>query len=286
MSLHIKRITDITIPELEVYSHLTERQLRHIYEPSEGIFIAESGRVTETAVDAGYEPLSLLMDEKLFYGSRDSFVEKVYRASGEDSFTVYISDFDTLKNLTGFPLTRGVLCVMRRNRLKNIQEICMGEHPVRRIAVLEDVMNPTNVGAIFRSAAALGIDAVLLTPACSDPLYRRSVRVSMGSVLLIPWTYIDTDTDPDMDGHWVDMLKDMGFTTAAMALDDDSISIKDPRLSAAEKLAVILGTEGDGLKESTIKRCDFTCRIPMAHGVDSLNVAAASAVVFWQLCSD
>ena len=229
--------------------------------------------MVERALNAGYQPVSILVEDKHIEGQ----AREVIARCGE--IPVYTAPFDVLTQLTGFKLTRGVLCAMKRPKLPTVEEVCKD---ARRIAILENVMNPTNVGAIFRSAAALGMDAVLLTPACSNPLYRRAIRVSMGTVFQVPWTFLGSEDD-----HWpqpgLDRLKAMGFRTAAMALSDDSISIRDPRLQDCEKLAIILGTEGDGLAQGTIADCDFTVRIPMTHGVDSLNVAAASAVAFWQL---
>ena len=266
-------ISDLGAPELEVYARLTEGQLKNRAEPEKGLFIAESPKVIDRALDAGYEPVSLLMERKHVEGQARNIVA---RCGG---VPVYTADLEVLKELTGFPLTRGVLCAMHRKPLRTAEEVCAG---ARRITVLEEVVNPTNVGAIFRSAAALGMDAVLLTPACCDPLYRRAVRVSMGTVFQIPWAFIGGAV-----GEWphpgMDRLHALGFKTVAMALEDDSVSIDDPALAAEEKLALILGTEGGGLAARTIADCDYTARIPMSHGVDSLNVAAASAVAFWQL---
>lgn len=270
---NIIEITDFNAPELDVYARLSEGQLRSLHEPEKGLFIAESPLVIGRALDAGYIPVSLLLERKHITGQA---AELILRC-GE--IPIYTAEFDVLTQLTGFKLTRGALCAMRRPPLPNAREVCAG---ARRIAVLEDVMNPTNVGAIFRSAAALNMDAVLLTPASSDPLYRRSVRVSMGTVFQIPWTYLDCSSEDDsLSG--IKFLKNLGFKTVAMALTDRSISIEDPRLLSEEKLAIVLGTEGDGLSDHTIADCDYTVRIPMAHGVDSLNVAAASAIAFWQL---
>ncbi len=270
---NIIEITDFNDPTLDVYARLTENQLLNREDPDNALFIAESPKVVERALNAGYQPVSLLVETKHIEGE----AKEVIARCGE--VPVYTAAFDVLTQLTGFKLTRGVLCAMRRPKLPTVEEVCAG---ARRIAILENVMNPTNVGAIFRSAAALGMDAVLLTPACSNPLYRRAIRVSMGTVFQVPWTFLGSETD-----HWpqpgLDRLKAMGFQTAAMALSDDSISIRDPKLLACDKLAIILGTEGDGLAEGTIADCDFTVRIPMSHQVDSLNVAAASAVAFWQL---
>lgn len=270
---NIIEITDFNAPELDVYARLSEGQLRSLHEPEKGLFIAESPLVIGRALDAGYIPVSLLLERKHITGQAAELILHC----GE--IPVYTAEFDVLTQLTGFKLTRGALCAMRRPTLPNAREVCAG---ARRIAVLEDVMNPTNVGAIFRSAAALNMNAVLLTPASSDPLYRRSVRVSMGTVFQIPWTYLDCSSEDDsLSG--IKFLKNLGFKTVAMALTDRSISIEDPRLLSEEKLAIVLGTEGDGLSDHTIEDCDYTVRIPMAHGVDSLNVAAASAIAFWQL---
>lgn len=270
---NIIEITDFSAPELDIYTRLSENQLAHIYEPKTGLFIAESPNVVERALNAGYEPVSFLLEKKHINGEAKRLLERC------PDTPAYTAEYDILTRLTGFALTRGVLCALHRRMLPSVTEVCAG---ARRIAVLENVVNPTNVGAVFRSAAALNMDAVLLTPACSDPLYRRAARVSMGTVFQIPWTYFDKKTIswPD-DG--IGLLKSLGFKTAAMALSDNSVSIDDPALKAENKLAVILGTEGDGLAESTIADCDYTVKIPMTHGVDSLNVAAASAVAFWQL---
>lgn len=270
---NIIEITDFMSPELDVYARLTENQLLNRHEPEKGLFIAESPNVVERALNAGYTPVSLLLERKHITGQAAHIIERC------GDIPVYTADFDVLTQLTGFQLTRGVLCAMRRKPLPDVREVCAG---ARRIAILENVMNPTNVGAIFRSAAALNMDAVLLTPACSNPLYRRSTRVSMGTVFQIPWTYIGSEESPWPE-QGISLLKSMGFKTAAMALSDQAVNIDDPQLLAEEKLAVILGTEGDGLASSTIADCDYTVCIPMAHGVDSLNVVAASAVAFWQL---
>lgn len=272
---NIIEITSFDDTRLDVYARLTENQLRCREHPENAQFIAESPKVIERALDAGFEPVSLLMERKHVEGQAREVIARCGEAP------VFTSDLDVLTKLTGFQLTRGVLCAMKRRKLPTVEEVCKG---AKRIAVLENIMNPTNVGAIFRSAAALGMDAVLLTPACSDPLYRRSVRVSMGTVFQIPWTYIGESVS-DWPEAGIKKLGEMGFKTAAMALSDDSVSIDDPKLMATEKLAVILGTEGDGLAEETIADCDFTVKIPMYHDVDSLNVAAASAVAFWQLKS-
>jgi len=268
---NVIEITDFSAPELDVYARLTEAQLLNRFEPAKGMFIAESPKVIHRALDGGYEPVSLLMERKDITGAAR---EVIARCPG---IPVYTADEELLCNLTGYHLTRGVLCAMRRPGLPTVEDICAG---AARIVVLENVQNPTNVGAIFRSAAALGMDAVLLTPGCSDPLYRRASRVSMGTVFQVPWTYIPKG---DWAENSMETLKKLGFRTAAMALSDRSVSIADPALSQEEKLAIILGTEGDGLAASTIAACDYTVKIPMSHGVDSLNVAAASAVAFWQL---
>ena len=269
----IREITDLSAPELDVYARLSEGQLLHYYEPDTGLFIAESPKVISRALDAGYEPVSLLMEPEHVEGEAR---EVVSRCGG---ISVYTAEARILTELTGFQLTRGVLCAMRRRRLPDAASLCAG---ARRVAVLENVMNPTNVGAIFRSAAALGMDAVLLTPGCSDPLYRRAARVSMGTVFQVPWTFFDRQQCPWPE-RGMEALRELGFKTAAMALKKDSVSIGDPALLAEERLAVVLGTEGDGLAAETIADCDYTVMIPMAHGVDSLNVAAASAVAFWEL---
>lgn len=269
---NIHRIDDFSAPELDVYARLSEGQLLHYHEPAPGIFIAESPKVIGRALDAGYEPVSLLMEEGHVEGEARAVAERC------GDIPVYTAEFDVLTKLTGFSLTRGVLCAMRRRTLPDIRKICA---EAGRIAVLEDVVNPTNVGAIFRSAAALKVDAVLLTPGCSDPLYRRAARVSMGTVFQVPWTMFGKKEPWPMAG--LEVLKEMGFKTAAMALNPDSVRIDDPALKAEKRLAIVLGTEGDGLASETIAACDYTVRIPMAEGVDSLNVAAASAVAFWEL---
>lgn len=266
-------ITNFFAPELDVYARLTENQLLNREKPEEGVFIAESPKVIQRALDAGYIPLSVLAEDKALTGETLAVVEHC------GDIPVYTAPFSVLTQLTGFQLTRGMLCAMRRPAPKSIEEICKD---AKRVAVLENVMNPTNVGAIFRSAAALNMDAVLLTPACSDPLYRRAIRVSMGTVFQVPWAYL-TASGKGYAASDLSPLKELGFKTAAMALSDDSISIRDSRLQAEEKLAIVLGTEGDGLASSTVHDCDYTVKIPMSHGVDSLNVAAASAVAFWQL---
>ena len=270
----IIEITDFQAPELDVYARLSENQLLNRCEPEKGMFIAESPRVIERALDAGYRPVSCLVEKRHIEGE----AKEIIRRCGEiGNVPVYTAEFDVLTQLTGFKLTRGMLCAMYRTPLPEVQAVCSG---ASWIAILENVVNPTNVGAIFRSAAALGIDAVLLTYDSSDPLYRRAVRVSMGTVFQIPWTFFEKDAWPEKG---IRLLRELGFRTAAMALCDDSVSIDNPQLRAEEKLAVILGTEGDGLASSTIADCDYTVRIPMSRGVDSLNVAAASAVAFWEL---
>ena len=266
-------ITSFDDPALDVYARLTEAQLLNRFEPAKGMFIAESPKVIHRALDAGCKPVSLLMERKDIDGS----AREVIARCGD--IPVFTADRDVLAQLTGYHLTRGVLCAMLRPQLKAPEEIITS---ARRIVVLENVQNPTNVGAIFRSAAALNMDAILLTPGCSDPLYRRSARVSMGTVFQIPWTFIGSSIH-DWPEPGMSTLRSLGFKTAAMALSDDSVSIDDPRLMAEEKLAILLGSEGDGLSDGTIAHCDYTVKIPMTHGVDSLNVAAASAVAFWQL---
>lgn len=266
---NVIEITDFSAPELDVYARLTEAQLLNRFEPAKGMFIAESPKVIHRALDAGCQPVSLLMERKDITGAAREILQRC------PEVPVYTADEELLCNLTGYHLTRGVLCAMRRPPLPAAQQLCAGSN---RIVVLENIMNPTNIGAIFRSAAALGMDAVLLTPGCSNPLYRRSARVSMGTVFQIPWTYT-----PQWPEEGMRLLKKMGFKTAAMALRDDSVSVDDPALMGEEKLAIVLGSEGDGLTNDTIANCDYTVKIPMFHGVDSLNVAAASAVAFWQL---
>ena len=270
---NVIEITDFSAPELDVYARLTEAQLLNRFEPAKGMFIAESPKVIHRALDAGYEPVSMLMERKDIDGSAREILDRC------PEIPVFTADEDLLCNLTGYHLTRGVLCAMRRPALPSVEHVLRDK---RRIVILENVQNPTNVGAIFRSAAALGMEAVLLTPGCSNPLYRRSARVSMGTVFQVPWTYIGSETS-DWPGKGMDLLKSLGFKTAAMALSDNSVSIDDPQLMAEEKLAILLGSEGDGLTDGTIAACDYTVKIPMYHGVDSLNVAAASAVAFWQL---
>ena len=259
-------ITDFSDPALDIYARKTENQLLNREHPEEGIFIAESPKVVQRALDAGYEAVSVLVERRHIDGEAREILAQM------GDVPIYTAPFEVLTQLTGFQLTRGVLCAMRRKPLPALEETLAG---ATRIAVLENVMNPTNVGAIFRSAAALGMDAVLLTPGSSNPLYRRCIRVSMGTVFQVSWTFA-----PD---NWQEALREKGFATAALALRDDTLSIRDPRLAAEEKLALVLGTEGDGLADGTIANCDYTVKIPMTHGVDSLNVAAASAVAFFQL---
>ena len=269
---NIIEITDFAAPELDIYARYSEVQLLRIHEPKPGIFIAESPKVVERALDAGYEPISMLVEHKHIETQARELIERC------GDIPVYTAEYDVLTKLTGFALTRGMLCAMKRRTLPTVAEIC---GTARRIAVLENVVNPTNVGAIFRSAAALHMDAVLLTPGCSNPLYRRAMRVSMGTVFQVPWTIFPEKEKWPEDG--MATLQKLGFKTAAMALRNDTVNIDDPGLMSEEKLAIVLGTEGDGLGGDTIVDCDYTVKIPMAHGVDSLNVAAASAVAFWQL---
>lgn len=270
--MKIIEVMDLNRPELTVYAELSERQLATIYEPEEGLFIAESPKVIERALDGGYEPVSFLA-EKGQLAEAEEILDRM------EDVPIYVAPDEILTKLTGYHLTRGLWCAMRRRTLPTIEEVCQR---AKRIAILEEVVNPTNVGALFRCAAALGMDAVILTGGCSDPLYRRASRVSMETVFQIPWTMLSKK-----DGVWPEQamktLKEMGFKTAAMALREDSVGIDDPQLNSEEKLAIVLGTEGDGLAGDTIADCDYTVMIPMAHGVDSLNVAAAGAVAFWQL---
>ena len=269
---NVIEITDFTAPELDVYARLSEGQLLNRAEPEKRMFIAESPRVIERALDAGCVPVSFLSEDRHIEKEAKEILERC----GE--IPAYVASFDVLTQLTGYKLTRGMLCAMYRPRLRTPEEVCRG---ARRIAVLESVVNPTNVGAIFRSAAALNMDGILLTSDCSDPLYRRSLRVSMGTAFQIPWTYFDKQITWPMEGQA--FLKAQGFQTVAMALRDDTVNIDDPGLHKEEKLAIVLGTEGEGLTSQTIASCDYTVKIPMSHGVDSLNVAAASAVAFWEL---
>lgn len=317
--MNIIEIKDFEAEELDIYARLSEGQLLNRAEPEKGIFIAESPKVIERALDAGYEPISCLIEKKHIEGEGKCVLEKcdriyqnrkiypdeeknetvvlknskrnitsesksaidnaIYEESALQDFPVYTAEFDILTKLTGFKLTRGMLCAMQRRPLPTLEELCKG---ARRIAILENVMNPTNVGAIFRSAAALNMDAVILTNGSSNPLYRRAARVSMGTVFQIPWTFINM-SDNENGESYIETLHKLGFKTAAMALDDNSVSIDDKKVVSEEKLAIILGTEGDGLLKGTISESDYTIKIPMSHGVDSLNVAAASAVVFWEL---
>lgn len=266
---NIIKIKDFSAPELDVYARDSEAQLLNREHPEAGLFIAESPIVISRALDAGFVPVSLLMEDRHIKTEGKEILSRC------GNIPVYTAEFDVLTQITGFKLTRGMLCAMRRPPLANMENICRNS---RRIAVLENVVNPTNVGAIFRSAAALHMDAVLLTTACSDPLYRRAIRVSMGTVFQIPWTYVDD--------NWLQKLKSAGFKTAAMALTDNSLSMRELKPSPDEKIAIVLGTEGEGLLPETIAGCDCTVKIPMAHGVDSLNVAAASAVAFWQIAGE
>ena len=263
---NIIEITDFLAPELDVYARLTEVQLLNREFPEKGLFIAESPKVIERALNAGYEPISCLMEKRHIEGEGKDILSRM------EEIPVYCAEFDVLTQLTGFKLTRGMLCAMKRKPLPDVAKLCENKS---RIVILDQVMNPTNVGAIIRSAAALGMDAVLLTPGCSDPLYRRASRVSMGTVFQIKWTF--------MENSDLEKIKAMGFKTVAMALKDNSISIRDPALTSEEKLAIVMGTEGDGLSDVTIAECDYTVKIPMYYGVDSLNVAAASAIAFYQL---
>ena len=266
---NIIEIQDFSDPALDLYARLTENQLLNRADPENALFIAESPLVIGRALDAHCEPVSFLMERQHIEGKGREILARCCK-----DIPVYTAEESMLAQLTGFHLTRGMLCAMRRPKLPTVEEVCRS---ARRIVVLENVMNPTNIGAIFRSAAALGMDAVLLTSAGSDPLYRRASRVSMGNVFLIPWTYLPEE------GDWTALLRSLGFRTVAMALRDDSVRLDDPRLAAEGKLAIVMGTEGDGLASNTIANCDYTVKIPMYHGVDSLNVAAASAVAFYEL---
>ena len=270
---NIVEITDFLASELDVYARFTETQLLNRHEPEKGLFIAESPKVIERALDAGFVPVSFLVERRQIEGDAKEVLSRC------ENVPVYTADYEVLRQLTGYPMTRGALCAMQRQKLPSMKDIC---NAAKRIAILEDVVNPTNVGAIFRSAAALNMDGILLTPACSNPLYRRAIRVSMGTVFQIPWTFLDPDAESWPEKS-MNILHSFGFETVAMALTENSLSIDDSRLLSAEKLAVVLGTEGDGLASATIASCDYTVRIPMSHGVDSLNVAAASAVAFWEL---
>lgn len=270
---NIMEITDFHAPELDPYARLTQNQLRNRLEPEKGIFIAESPKVIDRALDAGYKPVSLLMERKQITGPAAGILSRCGDAP------VYTADREMLAELTGFELTRGVLCAFHRPAPRPVEELCKN---ARRVAVLEGIVDSTNVGAIFRSAAALNMDAVLINPSCCDPLCRRAVRVSMGTVFQVPWGQLG-ETPADWPEKGMDILHSLGFKTAAMALSDRSVSIDDEQLAKEPKLAIVLGTEGDGLAADTIASCDYTVKIPMSHGVDSLNVAAASAVAFWQL---
>lgn len=305
--INIIEIKNLDAPELQIYYNLNEAQLFHYFEPKPGIFIAESPKVIERALDAGCVPMSFLMEKKHVKTQAKEILARCEKLQSQDikqtdkmeaengnssiaaehdipvctaecEIPVYTAEIEVLAKITGYQLTRGMLCAMYRPTLPSVEQLCKN---ARRVAILENVVNPTNIGAIFRSAAALGMDAVLLTSACADPLYRRASRVSMGTVFQIPWTYFDKNASwPD---GAMDVLHKLGYKTAAMALRDDSVSIDDEKMMAEEKLAIVLGTEGDGLADHTIADCDYTVKIPMTHGVDSLNVAAASAVAFWQL---
>lgn len=269
----IIEITDIEDHALDIFARLTEAQLRSRVEEEKGIFIAESPGVIEIALDKGYTPISLLMEKRHLEGKGKRIIEKC------GDIVTYTAEREVLTEIIGYPLTRGILCAMRRPRLLSVEKVCSA---ASRIAVMEDIVDTTNVGAIFRSAAALGIDGILISPSCCDPLSRRTVRVSMGTVFQVPWTYIGESAE-DWYENGPDKLKGLGFKTVAMALSNNSVSIEDESLKKEKKLAIILGTEGTGLKEKTISNCDVTAKIPMYHGVDSLNVAAASAVAFWEL---
>lgn len=282
--LNVIEIKDFNAPELDIYARCTEARLLNKDHPEEGMFIAESPKVIGRALDAGYEPLSVLVEKKQMEENEET--SQIMNRFDDTKVSIFTADFEVLTKLTGFKLTRGMLCAMRRKPLRKFQDLCDG---INRIAILENVQNPTNVGAIFRSAAALNMEAVLLSPGCSDPLYRRASRVSMGTVFQIPWTFIRDSNEMRCKREviWpkqaIAELKKLGYKTAALALTDDSVSIDDSELMKEEKLAVILGNEGEGLENGTIALCDYTVKIPMTHGVDSLNVAAASAVAFWQL---
>ena len=282
--LNVIEIKDFNAPELDIYARCTEARLLNKDHPEEGMFIAESPKVIGRALDAGYEPLSVLVEKKQMEENEET--SQIMNRFDDTKVSIFTADFEVLTKLTGFKLTRGMLCAMRRKPLRKFQDLCDG---INRIAILENVQNPTNVGAIFRSAAALNKEVVLLSPGCSDPLYRRASRVSMGTVFQIPWTFIRDSNEMRCKREviWpkqvIAELKKLGYKTAALALTDDSVSIDDSELMKEEKLAVILGNEGEGLESETIALCDYTVKIPMTHGVDSLNVAAASAVAFWQL---
>ncbi len=270
---NIIEITEIADPQLDLFARLTEAQLRSRIEPEKGVFIAESPKVIDLALDAGHLPVALLMERRHLEGQGKAIIQ---RCGG---IPVYTADREVLAGLTGYPLTRGVLCAMKRPKLPSVEEVCAN---ARRVAVLEGIVDTTNVGAIFRSAAALHMDGVLVSPTCCDPLNRRAVRVSMGTVFQIPWTRLG-ESPAQWPQAGLQQLQALGFRSVAMALSDTAVGIDDPRLMAEDKLAILLGTEGDGLSSTTIAQCDYTACIPMSHGVDSLNVAAASAVAFWQL---
>ena len=276
---YLEETDNLDASPLRIFSKLSETQLFHYREPETGLFIAESPKVIGRALDAGFKPVSMLIERRQIEGEAAGILRRLGDLE-EVAVPVYTAEEKVLREITGFPLTRGCLCAMERSALPSLEETIMG---ASRICILEEVVNPTNVGAIFRSAAALGMDAVLLTRGCSDPLYRRAVRVSMGTVFQIPWTFIGSAKEPAWPDPCLSELRKNGFKTVAMALKEDSVSLADPALGAEPKLAVILGTEGDGLAADTIADCDYTVMIPMYHGVDSLNVAAASAVAFWQL---
>lgn len=282
--LNVIEIKDFYAPELDIYARRTEAQLLNKDHPEEGMFIAESPKVIGRALDAGYVPVSVLAEKRQMEENEET--RQLLARFHDTGISVFTADFEVLTKLTGFKLTRGMLCAMKRKPPQSFRDICAGKN---RIAILENVQNPTNVGAIFRSAAALNMEAVLLSPGCSDPLYRRASRVSMGTVFQIPWTFIQDHNEMRCEreviwpGQAITELQKLGYKTAALALTDDSVSIDAPELMKEEKLAIILGNEGEGLEDDTIARCDYTVKIPMAHGVDSLNVAAASAVAFWQL---
>lgn len=269
--MNIIRIHDFSDSRIDIYTRITENQLANIYQPEIGLFIAESPNVIKRALEDGYVAESFLTEQKQYD------LREVEQLIPDENIPIYIADEGVLEGLVGFQTARGVWCAMRRKQLPTVEELCKD---ARRIVILEEVTNPTNVGAIVRSAAALNADAILLTGGCSDPLYRRAARVSMGCIFQVPWTYIKKRPNE----NYIDSIKALGFTTVAMALKEDSVSIDDERLHAAEHLAIVLGAEGDGLREETIEACDYTVMIPMTHGVDSLNVAAASAVAFWELC--
>ena len=273
---NIIEITDFHAPELDIYARYTEGQLLNRHEPEKGIFIAESPLVIGRALDGGCQPISILVEDRQAEHQAKEIIRRCDQIC--KNIPVFTAPFEVLTELTGFKLTRGLLCAMHRPPHPSVEQVCQN---ARRVAVLENVVNPTNIGAIFRSAAALGMDAVLLTPGCSNPLYRRAIRVSMGTVFQVPWTYIENKNVSWPQGG-MDLLHEYGFKTVAMALRNDSVRIDDEKLHAEEKLAIILGTEGDGLAAETMADCDYTVKIPMSHGVDSLNVAAASAVAFWE----